>query len=351
MKEERYLDERLLYISDYDSLSYKKGKLIYRKNDSGLIQKCEIGNNTNHIKLVERLMRKEPRCATRVDLSHFIVSFNGTIINYNCLNNTATTEHNFDRGMKNPLTFLSIHNGVKECDVILYGEYIWNENKGPVAIYKREDNCWRKAYEFPKETILHIHNIINDPYRNGLIVLSGDSDNESGIWFADYEFNTVKPIVIGNQQYRACVAFPTETGIIYATDTPLERNHIHFIKLSEECEMVTFETEQEIPGPCIYGIEHDENYYFSTSVEPDSSLPSWRYRLTYRLGPGVADRYTHIIKRDKEGKYEEYYAVKKDILPMWLFQFGNVQFPENETKELYAVLQGTKKGHGITVRL
>ena len=351
MKTVHYSDERLLYISDYDSLSYKKGKLIYRKNDPDLIQKCEIGNTINHIKFLERILRREPRCAARVDQSHFIVSFNGSVINYDCVKNTIAIEHKFVRSMINPLTFLSLRRDEEEKNVIFYGEYIWNDHKSPVAIYKREDQSWQKIHEFPKGTILHIHNIINDPYRNGLIILSGDSDEESGIWFADYECNHVKPIAIGSQQFRACVAFPTETGIIYATDTPLEKNYIYFIKLNQDGEMVTVETEKEIAGPCIYGIEHGNHYYFSTSVEPDSSLPFWRYQLTFRRGTGVADWYTHVIKRDKEGNYEECYSAKKDALPMGLFQFGTVLFPQNETKDLYAVLQGTKNGHGITVRL
>ena len=109
--------------------------------------------------------------------------------------------------------------------------------------------------------------------------------------------------------------------------------------------------EREIPGPCIYGTEHNGNFYFSTSVEPDSSLPIWKYRMTYKLGAGVEDRFTHIIQRNQQGNYKEVYSAKKDFLPMWLFQFGNVLYPENDSKELYAVLQGTKSCHGVTVKL
>ena len=352
MKKNCFLDERVLYIDNKIILSYSKGYIIYREQNTEKKQMCKVGKKTLYnVPIIERVMRNEPRCAARVDATHIIISYNGEIINYDCRNNVCVVEHRFERGMNNPLSFLAVFNKDTNSNDVYYGEYIWNKEKGPVAIYKRDCNGWKKKYEFPPNSILHIHNIFNDKYRKGFIILTGDSDNESGIWISDYDFENVRPIIIGKQQYRACVVFPTQTGIYFATDTPLEENYIYFLELDENGVAKSLKREYQIPGPCIYGTNIEEEFYFSTSVEPDSTLPKWRYRVTNKLGRGVIDRSTHIIKKDKKGNYIELISIKKDILPIWLFQFGNIIFPYNDGKKAYAVLQSTKEGHGITIEL
>lgn len=348
MKEILISDKRILYIDNDMCLSYKKGWLYYNEKNANE-QKCFIGSNLNRFSLVERVMRLEPRCAAKIDSNHYIVSFNGIIINYCSSDNTTKIEHRFEKGMHNPLTFLTIHESSKDENDVYYGEYIWNENKGPVDIYKRCQGRWTKVYSFPNNTILHIHNLIHDPYRKGIIILTGDNDSESGIWFADYDFNHVVPILIGKQQYRACIAFPYKDGILFATDTPLEENYIYRVDLKTDKPILI--KEYEIPGPCIYGIRINNELFFSTSVEPDSTLKPWHYRITYRLGKGVKDRYTYIIKRDKEGHYETVFKEKKDIFPIWMFQFGNVLFPMNRTNMVIGVFQSLINGHGKSFRL
>lgn len=344
-----YLRERVLFIGIHEILSYKKGELIYRSKTNGITQRFRIGSFINRFSIVERVMRKEPRCAVKVGDSQFVISFDGMILKYIVDNNTCIIEHYFDKGMKNPLDFTAVDNN--EGIEVYYGEYIWNDNNGPVAIYKRTLSGWDKVYEFPPNRVKHIHAIIDDKYRKGFIILTGDSDSESGIWFSDYEFKSVRPIAVGKQKYRACVAFPVENGIIYATDTPLEKNYIYYLKLDNSNKMVDLIKQYDMPGPCIYGTDYKGDFYFSTSVEPDSTLPTWRYRITHRLGKGVTDRFTHIIHRDKDGEYSEVMRIRKDICPMWLFQFGNILFPKNESNRLYAVIQATILGHGFTIKL
>lgn len=345
-----FLSERVLYIDDQEILSYKSGNLIFRKKGS-ITQKVQIGNLYNKIPLLERILRKEPRCAAKVSQGLYIISFGGTIYNYSVNKNTLVREHDFDKGMNNPLDFLTVSFQDEDEIVVFYGEYIWNERKGPVSIYKRDRERWKKVFEFPEESIGHIHNIVHDQYHEGFLILTGDEDSESGIWFADYDFANVNPLLIGNQQYRSCVAYPVKDGIIYATDTPLEENHIYKVELDESMNVAEIKKEYAMPGPCIYGTAYKENFYFATSVEPDSALPKWRFRFTYQLGNGVKSRCTHIIKRTSEGYYSDICSIKKDIFPMWLFQFGNAIFPKNDSSHLYAVLQSTTKGHGVTYKI
>ena len=330
-------------------LSYRNGALTYRTENTD--QQCTIGNKYKRIKIVERITRKEPRCAAKIDEDHILISFEGKILNYCISENRIVVEHRFSKGMNNPLEFLVLDDPESGDRSIFYGEYIWNDAKGPVDIYRRKKGVWEIVYTFPEKTITHIHNLIFDEYRNGFFILTGDDDSESGIWFADNNFRSVKPVLVGSQQYRACVAFADGYGLFYATDTPLEKNYIYRVVLDADMNVVNHKRLYDMPGPCIYGCRHNGNMYFSTSVEPDSSLSTWRYRFTYKLGAGVKDRYTHIIKGSNDGKFDEVGQFKKDLLPIWLFQFGNVLFPKNATKELYGVLQSTVKGHGVTVKI
>ena len=344
-----YLGVRVLHVDDEGMLSYKNGALIYQNENTD--QRCKIGNIYNKIKIVERIIRKEPRCAAKIDDDHILVSFEGGILNYSISENNISIEHKFSKGMNNPLEFLVLDDPKSGEKIVFYGEYIWNDYKGPVDIYRRQKGLWECVYSFPEKTITHIHNIIFDKYRNGFFILTGDEDLESGIWFADCSFKSVKPVLVGCQQYRACVAFPDDHGLFYATDTPLEKNYIYRIELDDAMAVVDHKKVYDMPGPCIYGCRHNGGMYFSTSVEPDSTLPKWSYRFTYKLGAGVKDRYTHVIKGSIDGKFDEICKFKKDLMPIWLLQFGNVLFPMNYTKELYMVLQSTVQGHSVTVRI
>lgn len=346
MDMQKVSSKRLLYKGKECSLSYKNGKLFYKTEYSE--QSIAIGGFLNKVKLIERAMRLEPRCTEKIDDRHFIISFNGKILNYDVKDNQVRIEHYYAKGMKNPLNFFGINRNEKR--EIYFGEYIWNGNKDKaVSIFKRKEDEWVEVYCFPERSITHVHNLVEDKYRNGIIILTGDDDEGSGLWFSDYEFKNVTPILIGSQQYRSCVAFPTKEGIYYATDTPLEQNFVYFVLLDENKKVKSIEKKYKMPGPCIYGMEFNNLMYFATSVEPDSSLPEWRYRLTYRLGDGIKNRYTYVIEGDRYREFREIFKIKKDSFPIWLFQFGNVLFPKNESNTFFAVLQSTTKGHGVTV--
>lgn len=339
----------LCAIGEY-LLSYRRGALLLSKKETPnwIIKETKIGGFLSKFELSSRLLRLEPRCAAPIDDSRIIISHNGRILIYNIHTNEIFVDHEYERGMKNPL-FFCVTEGQAE-NTIYYGEYIHNTEHGPVAVYKREKEKWEKVYEFPANTVTHIHGIIHDKYRNQFIILTGDSDSESGIWLADQSFNSVTPILKGNQQYRACVAFPRPDGLVYATDTPLEANALYYVKydIADDNKIKKL---CEIPGSCIYGTNVNGKDYISTTVEPDSSLAGWKYRLTYRLGKGIKDRFSYIFQITDDGVIHEKVRVKKDWLPIWLFQFGNFLFPYNDGNDVYYTTQSLKDGHGKTFKL
>lgn len=332
----QYIKEKMLAQNRKYILAYKNGCIVLKQAD-GLteIKKLRIHSQIKSISIIERLLRFEPRAAVALSDESFLYSDHGAVFEYDVNKNLTTPIHSFSKGMNNPLSFC-VRRGMDEKIVeVVYGEYIWNENKGPVSIYRYNLEEWTEVYSFPSNTVLHIHNVIYDDARNHYLILTGDSDEESAIWEADIDFKNVKKIVGGSQKYRACIAYPTIDGIYYATDTPLEQNYLYFLSNDGELKEI-----YRMPGPCIYGRVFNDALYMATSVEGDPTLGRWKYRLSNKLGKGVKDRKVHLIRCDNAGNVAEVGTFKKDALPMWLFQFGNALFPP-ANDGVYISTQGT----------
>lgn len=336
---EKFLNEKMLAKNNLYILSYNKGELFLRDaNSKQLIQKKRIHKKHKSFVIIERALRYEPRVATAISDDTFLYTDHGAVYEYDAKYNSVRLVHQFREGMNNPLFFCTTRKNSGDIFDLLYGEYIWNTEKGPVSIYRYRCSKWKKVYSFPANTIKHIHNIIYDKYKGRYIILTGDENRECALWEANYDFSNVSIIGGGSQKYRACVAWPTINGIYFATDTPLEQNWLYFLsddrKLTQVCEM---------PGPCIYGIVKNECLYMATSVEGDPELGKWRYRFSNKIGKGVSDRKVHILKMDNTGSVMELGTLRKDWMPMWLFQFGNAQFPYSSDETVYFTTQSTKE--------
>lgn len=320
---EAYIKEKLLAKNDKYLFAYKKGCLILRNAETReILSKKRIHGRLKSFTLIERLLRYEPRVAVVIDSDTFMYSDHGAIYRYDVVQNNVSKIHSFGGGMNNPLSFCVRHNEDGNLVELLYGEYAWNTKKEAVSIYRYNMRTWKKVYSFQAGTITHIHNIFYDNYKKRYLIVTGDDDKESALWEADEEFCDVKIVCGGSQKYRACMVLTTNKGVYYATDTPLEQNYIYYLDENKLLHEV-----YRMPGPCIYGTIWNECLYMATSVEGDPTLVGWQYRLSNKLGKGVNDRNVHIIKCDREGNVTEVASFRKDFLPMWLFQFGNAQFP------------------------
>ncbi len=345
MNFEIFLKSKVLCVTDKWILSFRKGKLLLYNSQKELInQVCLEG--IRHNGLLQRLLRLEPRLAVPLDDNSFLVSYNGKMLRYDITLNQLHTEQVYEKRMKNPLSICLIENETYGKE-FYYGEYIWNEEKGPVSVFRRRNGAWDKVYTFSAGAITHIHNIIYCQEKKCFYILTGDEDKESGIWVADYTFETVRQLVGGMQQFRACIAFLEEDYLYYATDTPLEQNFLYRIHLLDN----RLEKLGNINGSCIYGAVQGDLKLFSTTVEPDSSLPKWRYKFTRKLGKGIIDRYSHLYMIDCNKKPKELLALRKDRLPMWLFQFGTITFPYNTTNDIFITTQAVKPKYGITLKI
>jgi len=346
----------ICFLSKSSLLTFKRGvfKILYLSN--GKITKL-IKFNTSlketiltRIPLLSRILRKGIRCGIKVseNLVLFVV---GQRIYELDIANEIISDGYLALDKSRPLTFSKIE-GINGFDNgIYFGGYKGNPNKNPISIYKRiQTDQWEEVYQFPQDTIEHIHNLIADPYKNAVYILTGDFDHSAGIWMAENGFKSVVSLLVGDQKYRGCVGFPTFNGLVYATDSPFSYNSIRLLKnSSKNWESIHL---MDINGPSIYGCQWGNDFIFSTSVEGDGRNQSIWYKLFgNKRGLGVIENYSSIYKGNLKDGFKEIYKVEKDRLPFHLFQFGVLIFPTglNESSFLPVFHIATKKNGMNTI--
>ena len=297
-------------------------------------------------KILQRILRLQPRSCVRTANGYYCFAFNRALFIVN------EQGEIFDKAtvrseMRNPLQIQYLQ-GIKGFDDgLIYGEYGWNEGKDVVNIVRYNGKEWESVYSFAPNTITHIHGLIPDPERECIYILTGDQDSESGIWKATNNFISVEPLFIGKQKYRSCAAFLRNGKMIYATDTPIEKNYLLETDFSIEPKEIC-----ELPGTVINSYIQGENWWIATAVEQNPNLPKLLHYVSSRIGPGIKDRYTHIFCITKDMQIREVIKLKKDILPMWLFQFGNVSFVNNyRDNRILIIPMGLKRISQKTVEI
>lgn len=350
-------DKQLLLTAPGKHVFYKKGALFIAEMLDGphrflcRIPQSKRNSILSRICLTERMLRLMPRAAAWIDADSFLFAHKGAIYRVELQTGRIEREHTLLPGMSAPLSFTQVNNVADFDDGIVYGNYVGERNADISVWHRSKDGVWKNLFRFPQGSVLHIHQIVSDPEQGRLLILTGDADNEAGIWEARDNFRTVTPVLLGSQQYRSCFAFLKGSSIFYATDTPLERNYLYeYNPETEKTAMLC-----ELPGPVIYGavISNSEadNYLLATSVEPDSRKHGIRYLLSYKRGEGVLSPYSCLFYGNPETGFRQVARFKKDILPMALFQFGNALFPSGKLDRIYACPQSVWKYHGKTIEI
>jgi hypothetical protein len=320
------------FITHSTLLVYKKGLFSILDLTDGSVQKIAKLKMSfkellfNKIPLFSRIFRKGIRCGIKISEKKVLFVAGHGIFELD-LQNNSISEGFFTADRSRPLVFSEIVGIAGFTDGIYFGGYKSNPDKDPVSIYKRvKTDTWEEVYQFPENTIEHIHNIVADPYRNIVYIMTGDFDQSAGIWISDNGFMSVTPILTGEQLYRGCVGFPTQDGLIYATDSPFYENSIRLLKYTGKIwETIHLKS---INGPSIYGCKWHEDFLFSTSVEGDGRNQNILYKLTgKKRGIGINENYSFIYKGNVDGGFKEIYKCEKDWLPFYLFQFGVLIFP------------------------
>lgn len=150
---------------------------------------------------------------------------------------------------------------------VYFGEYFNNPDRESVHVYGSEDGeHWSVVHTFPAGSIRHVHNIVEDPYRKGLWVLTGDSDDESGLWFTGDNFQTLDCVVGGTQRARAVALIPLEDSLIVPTDTPYDQNYVQHC----DPEQGQLTRVAPLPNSAFHAIEQRGLLLISTVAEPSS---------------------------------------------------------------------------------
>jgi hypothetical protein len=259
-----------------------------------------------------------------------------------------TCEINYKKG-HGPISFCCIDGSNGFDDTVYFGDYFGNPNFDPVSIYKRDQSGkWNQCYSFQKGLINHIHGLVEDVANKCIWILTGDYGSSFGIYRANLDFSLVEPILVGNQKFRSCVAYPVADGLLYATDSHLEKNSIRILKningswISEEITTIN--------GPVIYGTELLDYFIFATSVEPGVKKSNIVLTLLARdTGPGIINNQVEIVAISKSNYEITILEVNpKDSFPARLFQFGTACFPSNafRSNRLTTYYTATKNHEG-----
>lgn len=192
---------------------------------------------------------------------------------------------------------------------VYFGDYASNPHREEVRIYGSSDmRAWRTVHVFPKGEIRHVHGIFHDPYASGFWILTGDFGDEAGFLWASEDFSEVKWIKRGSQAVRAYTVLPLKNGIVYATDTEIEKNAIFFMSRDGS----RLQKLHDLESSSFHATKLGDWFVFSTVCEPSA----------------LNDR-THLhlwASRDLK-EWKKWGSFRKDRWP-FLLQFGNLFFPE-----------------------
>jgi len=311
---------RVLFISNMCDLWLSRNNKIFISSDYGRSLKLFaefklpfIENIFNQWRIYSRLTRSGFHDLAIMPTGRIVGIFHHHIVAYEEKSDEFITTFDIQRGSR-PLSL-----AMTPDEKLYFGEYFSNERREDVHVYTSHDGGkqWNICYTFSKGSIRHIHNIIYDPYRKGLLILTGDEDKESYVFLTKDKFSTVEPILKNGQKARALTAIPIKEGIILPTDTPLEQNYIQFLDNSGKLHQLC-----PIPGSAFYSCRVGPYFFISTGVEP-SRVNKLKYATIY-ASKNCFD-------------WKCVFKAKKDILPSKLFQYGNIFFPKglNNTGYLF----------------
>ncbi|MEE9166770.1 MAG: hypothetical protein V3U24_04815, partial [Candidatus Neomarinimicrobiota bacterium] len=192
---------------------------------------------------------------------------------------------------------------------IIWGDYARPKTPRGVNVYLSTDlgESWNRVYCFKAGAIRHVHNIVFDPFRDLFWVLTGDRNNEAGIWKTE-DFSEVLPFLTGKQEYRAVSIIPTPTGLIIPTDTPSQRNYVQYYSFERE----RLEPLEELNGSALYCSKVKNWIFLSTAYEPS--------RINKH-------KFAELWGAKETGDWKQLLSFKKDFLPVRYFQYPVVKIP------------------------
>ena len=318
---------KILYQSRNHVLAYNGSVLFYNNEPIVDFSYLSWKFRFSRIRILSRLFRLEPRCATMLNDFIVILAIANKLFYVNIEERKIKRVIPVPLGLSTPLNLLAYNN-----KYVYWGDYGMNRSYQPINIYRIDNNGEVEVvYTFPANTIFHVHNILYDKWKERFFILTGDFGDCVGIYTADLDFKRVEPFLIGNEQYRAVQGKVLKDGFLWATDAVMSKNHIYYVDYSDPSKI---ENLSEINGSVIYGCNLIDGILLSTTVEPyPSSKSLFKTILDDRIAPGIVDRNIHLIYVDNDKNVKILGKFKKDFWPMQLFQYGQITFPYSDNNQ------------------
>ena len=242
------------------------------------------------------------------------------------------------------LTLSKITSSKTRAEWLVFGEYFHNPDRGEVRLWRRKcekNEQWKVGATFPVGEINHVH-AIQQLSDGRVYVLAGDFEDAASVWETDADLNELRPIMRGEQRFRACWWFERDSSVVYGTDSNLEVNELLTLQPNNK----TLRKLAELPGSCIYHGRTGANLVFSTTVEPGHTTGNFvRDALSRTAGPGITGDPAIFLYSDSLVKL---FDSPKDFWPPRLGQFGTFMFPAGVAPEnrFYAYGVAVKKYDG-----
>lgn len=253
--------------------------------------------------------------------------------------------YHYDHASRHLRAVLSLQNcrnvlhqsiAVLEGQEVYFGEYGHNAARREVPVYRSRDGgrTWEVVFRFPAGKIKHVHGCYYDPYEEKIWVTTGDYAGENYLLCADRDFQQVEWIGDGQQRYRTCSLFFLPDSVHWIMDSHLEPSY--HIRLDRR--MRRIEVKQLFAGPVWYIKALADGFYLAATAQ--------------EVGPGVLDRYAHLMVSHDLERWEEVARFEHDGWPKKLFKFGVIGFADGAqtSQDFYLFAEALKGIDGRTVR-
>lgn len=299
-------------------------------------------------RLGRRALRAEPSDAIALDDRVVLVNHRDTIFALDVECGSLTVDFRIPDARR-ALRLMSVAGSGADVVDVYFGDYMSNMGKSPANVWRRDGRtgAWSCVHTFPIGAVNHIHDVVWDPYRGCFWILTGDFGDAAALWRASLDWSEVRPVLSGQQQYRATWMFVLPDRIYYGTDSQLEGNWLMCLTFAG----TAFELDRvrQIPGSSIYGVRSGDEFYFSTTVEPGYP-PSGRVQMltTRQRGPGIRDECAYLYRLTPDGELMDLFAAAQDIWPLVLFQFGTFRLCARAGGGAFATGQAVRGEDGRT---
>lgn len=228
-------------------------------------------------------------------------------------------------GLVRPCRVLRAGCAVDLSGNIFFGEYLANDERGPMRIYKYipGSDALEIAYTFPAGSIKHVHGVYFDEFTDSIYCLTGDNDPECQLLKTGDGFKTIDIVGSGDESWRAVSVLFDKKSLFYGTDAEFRDNQI----VRVDRETLERETISDVSGTVFYAKKLGDDLFFTTTAEN---------------APSQKENIAAVWHVDRSGQCSKLVSYEKDLWHGGLFMFGTIHFPfvNAEDDRLYFSLVG-----------